>query len=76
MADGAQRAIDSGRDALALVRARLAKDTEAARILITHCDQRVTMATLADWVAALLRQEYGDATEETLQALAQVARDG
>ena len=74
-ADPLQRALDSGRDALALVRARVAKDNEAARILISHCDTRATMATLADWVAALLRQEYGDKTEAVLAGLAEAARE-
>lgn len=75
-ADPAQRVKDAGLDALALVRARLAGDNEAARIMITLCDRRLVAATLADWLAHFVRQQFGDAADQVLAGLAEAARDG
>ncbi len=67
-ASPAQRLQDVGLDALALVRCQLTGDTGGARVLLDNADQRMVAATLADWVAHLLRELYGDHTEDELAA--------
>jgi hypothetical protein len=51
--------LDACRDAGALIRAAASRDTEGARILLDHCDNRAVCEVLAVIVAAAIGGAHG-----------------